>query len=62
MCVFYSVKCSLGDNYCTVIAFRTKMLISLVWVISFIICFPPLIGWGADPGQSSHESRPLNLR
>ena len=24
---------------------RTKLLISLVWVISFVICFPPLIGW-----------------
>ena len=24
------------------------MLISLVWIISFIICFPPLIGWSSD--------------
>ena len=40
------------------------MLISLVWVISFIICFPPLIGWGAEPaGQSEPGPGPaLNLR
>ena len=31
---------------------RTKMLISLVWIISFIICFPPLIGWSSDGVRS----------
>ena len=25
--------------------FRAKLMIAGVWVISFIICFPPLIGW-----------------
>ncbi|XP_024085622.1 octopamine receptor Oamb isoform X2 [Cimex lectularius] len=24
---------------------RAKLLIGLVWVLSFIICFPPLVGW-----------------
>ena len=42
----------------SIIAFphcRTKMLISLVWIISFIICFPPLIGWSSD-GVAVEES------
>jgi len=27
---------------------RTKLLIASVWVISFIICFPPLVGWNEE--------------
>ncbi|XP_041370868.1 octopamine receptor 1-like [Gigantopelta aegis] len=27
---------------------RGKILVLLIWVISFIICFPPLIGWNED--------------
>ena len=36
------------------------MLISLVWVISFIICFPPLIGWGN--GDADHIDIFSNIR
>jgi len=24
---------------------RAKLLIVAVWILSFVICFPPLIGW-----------------
>jgi len=24
---------------------RAKMLIAAAWVLSFVICFPPLVGW-----------------
>ena len=27
---------------------RAKMMIAAVWVLSFIICFPPLVGWNND--------------
>ena len=30
---------------------RGKILVLLIWVISFIICFPPLIGWNEDSGE-----------
>jgi len=32
---------------------RTKLLIASVWAISFIICFPPLVGWGDSKGSNS---------
>jgi len=31
---------------------RAKLLIIAVWILSFVICFPPLIGWnGGNPGE-----------
>ena len=31
---------------------RAKLLIVAVWILSFVICFPPLIGWnGGHTGQ-----------
>ena len=35
---------------------RTKLLISLVWVISFVICFPPLIGWSGAHLADTHTA------
>ncbi|XP_046994315.1 octopamine receptor Oamb-like [Schistocerca americana] len=32
---------------------RAKMLIAGVWVLSFVICFPPLVGW-----KDSHTAQP----
>ena len=34
---------------------RAKLLIITVWILSFIICFPPLIGWdgGGHSGKFS---------
>ncbi|XP_043240096.1 probable G-protein coupled receptor No9 [Amphibalanus amphitrite] len=29
---------------------RAKQLIAAVWVLSFVICFPPLVGWNDRPG------------
>ena len=31
-------------------------MISLVWIISFLICFPPLLGWG-DPAHPVHPGQ-----
>ena len=25
--------------------YRAKLLIAAIWIVSFIICFPPLVGW-----------------
>lgn len=38
---------------------RVKMLIAVVWVLSFIICFPPLVGWN-DRVKDDEEITPLN--
>ncbi|XP_023339462.1 flocculation protein FLO11 [Eurytemora carolleeae] len=32
---------------------RAKLMICGVWVISFIICFPPLVGWNTSGADSS---------
>merc|ERR1719270_24028 len=42
---------------------RTKLLIASVWAISFIICFPPLIGWGDSKGSNNTlmDSELLNM-
>jgi len=29
---------------------RAKLLIVVVWILSFVICFPPLIGWNGGHG------------
>ena len=34
--------------HCLMSPRRSKMLIAFVWVFSFVICFPPLIGWNKD--------------
>jgi len=31
---------------------RAKWLIVVVWILSFVICFPPLIGWNGGRGGS----------
>jgi octopamine receptor len=31
---------------------RAKMLIVGAWILSFVICFPPLVGWNEDPGTA----------
>ncbi len=36
---------------------RSKILVSLVWIVSFIICFPPLIGWNERGTYSTSGSR-----
>lgn len=38
---------------------RVKMLIAVVWVLSFIICFPPLVGWN-DRVKDDEDVTPLN--
>jgi len=42
---------------------RTKLLIASVWAISFIICFPPLVGWGDSKGSNNTlmDSELLNM-
>ncbi|KAK9501463.1 hypothetical protein O3M35_012179 [Rhynocoris fuscipes] len=35
---------------------RAKILIAAVWVLSFLICFPPLVGWKDTPSQSSSST------
>ncbi|GLH05965.1 Octopamine receptor Oamb [Gryllus bimaculatus] len=42
---------------------RAKLLIAGVWVLSFVICFPPLVGWKDDapppaPPSSANDSSP----
>jgi hypothetical protein len=37
---------------------RAKLLIICVWILSFIICFPPLIGW--NDAKFSDDLRQLN--
>lgn len=37
-------------------AFRGKVLVSCVWVLSFVICLPPLVGWN-DQKTKNKESR-----
>ncbi len=39
--------------------FRAKILLAVVWLLSFLICFPPLVGWNDRKvsnrgGQPSH--------
>lgn len=34
---------------------RAKLLIICVWILSFIICFPPLLGW-EDPAAVAHDN------
>lgn len=36
---------------------RAKLLIAGVWVLSFVICFPPLVGW-KDSGTPVPEPCP----
>lgn len=38
---------------------RVKLLIAVVWVLSFIICFPPLVGWN-DRVKDDEEVTTLN--
>uniref|UniRef100_A0A061QLN0 Putative octopamine receptor n=1 Tax=Cupiennius salei TaxID=6928 RepID=A0A061QLN0_CUPSA len=38
---------------------RVKLLIAVVWVLSFIICFPPLVGWN-DRVKDDEDVTPLN--
>ncbi|CAM1302465.1 GPROAR1 (predicted) [Pycnogonum litorale] len=45
---------------------RAHILIASVWVMSFVICFPPLVGWNDSSNQSGvedHENKtnPLSL-
>ncbi len=35
---------------------RGKILVVLVWVISFLICFPPLLGWNERGKSGQVES------
>ncbi|XP_045190806.2 octopamine receptor 1-like [Mercenaria mercenaria] len=34
--------------------FRGRVLVSLVWILSFVICLPPLLGWN-DGGESEKK-------
>nr|XP_018897697.1 PREDICTED: octopamine receptor Oamb-like isoform X1 [Bemisia tabaci]XP_018897698.1 PREDICTED: octopamine receptor Oamb-like isoform X2 [Bemisia tabaci] len=34
---------------------RAKILIACVWVLSFVICFPPLLGWKDKGSQMVHQ-------
>jgi len=35
---------------------RAKLLIVSVWILSFVICFPPLIGWNGGHGAGKHSA------
>jgi octopamine receptor len=36
--------------------FRAKILLAVVWLLSFVICFPPLVGWN-DRKINRHPSQ-----
>ncbi|KAH0814523.1 hypothetical protein GEV33_008268 [Tenebrio molitor] len=38
---------------------RAKMLIAGLWVLSFVICFPPLVGWKDSQPNGEHNG-PMN--
>ncbi len=35
---------------------RAKMLILGAWVLSFVICFPPLVGWREEEDESAQAA------
>jgi len=37
---------------------RAKMLICGAWILSFVICFPPLVGWN-DQRQTAIDEQPI---
>ncbi|XP_064601231.1 octopamine receptor 1-like [Liolophura sinensis] len=39
---------------------RARILIASVWVLAFVICLPPLIGWN-DPGQNVSDFKFNNI-
>lgn len=39
---------------------RAKILVCLVWVLSFVICLPPLIGWKSEKSKIAYQSLLLN--
>ncbi|XP_064631255.1 octopamine receptor 1-like [Lineus longissimus] len=39
---------------------RGKILIASVWITSFVICFPPLIGWNNPPSDTKPEMSPYS--
>lgn len=39
---------------------RVKLLIASVWILSFIICFPPLVGWNDDSKSKTNEKSEVN--
>ncbi|XP_020278898.1 octopamine receptor Oamb [Pseudomyrmex gracilis] len=34
---------------------RARLLIAIVWVLSFVICFPPLVGWKDERSYSAYN-------
>lgn len=38
---------------------KAKSLIAGIWVLSFVICFPPLVGWKDKLVSGCHSSSPL---
>ena len=38
---------------------RAKMIIAFVWILSFIVSFPPLVGWN-DAGSILAQGKNLN--
>ena len=42
-------------------SFRGKVLIGLVWVLSFLICFPPLLGWGVEDHSTLNSTSAYNI-
>lgn len=42
---------------------RAKILIAGVWILSFVICFPPLVGWkDSKPGNGSLDFTEFHIR
>ena len=39
---------------------KAKILVCLVWVLSFVICLPPLIGWKSEKADPLPQLPPLN--
>ena len=38
---------------------KAKLLITGAWILSFVICFPPLVGW-TDKGEDDGTNSDLN--
>lgn len=36
--------------------FRAKILLAVVWLLSFLICFPPLVGWNDRSNKASRTT------
>ena len=39
---------------------KAKLLIAGAWILSFVICFPPLVGWNDKGGETGSDLFDIN--